>query len=188
MAEFDSFEAAREQAGELLGFLASDRVKGFDIPNQSLLSDEAQMRLARLEFDTESWDRYPTEFSEAAKEALTAKINDAMVDVPADGIAGVVVQVFEDFVREFPDAVVVSGELKEPHRKNGELVEPYPIQRAKAVLGDDYEAFRRAGGNAADITVTWWKMNKMLADRREADSKSTGSDQAVEAVPEPDSV
>lgn len=188
MSEYDSFESAREQAGELLGFLASDRVKGFDIPNQSLLSDEAQMRLAQLEFDTESWDRHPTEFSEEAKSALTAKINDAVVDVAADGIAAVVVQVFEDFIKEFPDDVVLTGELKEPYRKNGELVEPYPIQRAKAVMGDDYEAFRRAGGNAADITVTWWKMNKLLRDRREADSKSAGSDPVVASVPEPDSV
>lgn len=188
MPEFDSFEAAREQAGELLGFLASDRVKGFDIPNQSLLSDEAQTRLAQLEFDTESWDRHPTAFSDAAKSALTAKINDAIIDVPAEDIPAVMVQVFEDFIKEFPEAAVLSGELKEPHRKNGELVEPYPIQRAKAVMGDDYEAFRRAGGNAADITVTWWKMNKILADRREADSKSTGSDQAVAPVPESDSV
>lgn len=188
MSEFDSFEAAREQAGELLGFLASDRVKGFDIPNQSLLSDEAQIRLAQLEFDTESWDRHPAEFSEAAKSALTAKINDAVVDMAADDIAAAMVQLFEEFIKEFPDAVVLTGELKEPHRKDGELVEPYPIQRAKAVMGEDYEAFRRAGGNAADITVTWWKMNKILADRREADSKSAGSDQAVAAVPESDSV
>ncbi|MDV3219629.1 hypothetical protein LE977_25000 [Mycobacterium avium] len=188
MSEFDSFEAAREQAGELLGFLASDRVKGFEIPNQSLLSDEAQVRLAQLEFDTESWDRYPTEFTDAAKSALTAKINDAIADVGVDGIAAVMVQVFEDFIKEFPEAAVLTGELKEPHRKNGELVEPYSIQRAKAVMGEDYEAFRRAGGNAADITVTWWKMNKIIADRRAADSKSAGSDQAVAAVPESDSV
>ncbi|UXA09677.1 hypothetical protein KXD96_28015 (plasmid) [Mycobacterium sp. SMC-2] len=149
------------------------------------------MRLAQLDLDVESWDRHPSEFAAPAKEALAEKINHALAahgDPPADGVAAELVQLVEDFVKNYPGMLMIGGGLKEPNRKDDQLVEPYETQRAKAILGDDYEAFRRAGGNASDITITWWKMNKMLADRRAADSKSDGSAQDVAAIPAADRV
>lgn len=74
-----------------------------------------------------------------------------------------------------PDGTVTArGALMVPHRRNGMLVEHYDVQQAKAVLGERYQAFRDAGGRASDITLIWWKMNRRLADRQAADSKSVG--------------
>ncbi|MBZ4574705.1 hypothetical protein [Mycobacterium avium] len=156
MPEFDSFEAAREQAAEYLGYVASEKIRTprgdvFEIPNPSLLDDEQQQRYDELQLEVESWDRH----------------DDVLND---DG------------------TVKHRGALKEPSRKDGVLVENYNIQLAKAIFGDRYEAFKAAGGRANDVAFLWAKMNKSIADRRKADSKSAGSDQAVAAVPEPDSV
>lgn len=156
MPEFDSFEAAREQAAEYLGYVASEKIRTprgdvFEIPNPSLLDDDQQQRYDQLQLDVESWDRH----------------DDVLND---DG------------------SVKTRGAIKEPARKDGELVENYNIQLAKAIFGDRYEAFKAAGGRANDVSFFWAKMNKTIADRRAADSKSAGSDQAMAAVPEPDSV
>ncbi|BCP29609.1 hypothetical protein JF780_05805 [Mycobacterium intracellulare] len=156
MSEFDSFEAAREQAADCLGYVASERIRTprgevFEIPNPSLLDDEQQTRYDALQLDVESWDRH----------------DDVLND---DG------------------SVKTRGGLKDPARKGGELVENYSIQLAKAIFGERYEAFKAAGGRANDVSFIWAKMNKMIADRRKADSKSAGSDQAVAPVPEPDSI
>jgi hypothetical protein len=78
------------------------------------------------------------------------------------------------------------GSLKEPHRKDGVLVENYNIQLAKAIMGDRYAAFKAAGGRANDVSVIWWKMRKGVADRQAADSKSGAGTGAVDAVPDPD--
>lgn len=155
MSEYDSFEAAREQAAEYLGYVASEKIRTprgdvFEIPNPSLLDDEQQTRYDALQLDVESWDRH------------------------------------DDILNE-DGTVKVRGALKDPARKNGELVENYSIQLAKAIFGDRYEAFRAAGGRANDVSFIWAKMNKVIAEKRAADSKSAGSDQAVAAVPEPDS-
>jgi hypothetical protein len=155
MSTHDSFQAAREQAAEALGFIASERITAgdqtFEIPNPSLLDDDQQTAYDKLQFDSESWDHH----------------DDVLND---DG------------------TVKFKGALKEPHRKNGELVESYNIQLAKAILGKKYAAFKAAGGRASDVSVTWWKMNDALAKRRAADSKSVGSARDLETVPEPDSV
>lgn len=78
------------------------------------------------------------------------------------------------------------GALMVPHRKNGQLVEHYDIQQAKAILGDRYQAFKDAGGRASDITLIWWKMNRRLAERQAADSKSAGSDSTMAAASDAD--
>lgn len=156
MSEFDSFEAAREQAAEYLGYVASERIRTprgdvFEIPNPSLLDDEQQARYDLLQLEVESWDRY----------------DDVLND---DG------------------SVKTRGAIKDPARKDGELVENYNIQLAKAIFGERYDAFKAAGGRANDVSFIWAKMNKTIADKRAADSKSAGSDQAVAAVPDPDRV
>lgn len=149
----NSFEEARGQAAEYLGFVASELIKvgtkTFEIPNPSLLDDDQQTRYDALQFELESWDRH----------------DDILND---DG------------------TVKVRGELKEPHRKDGKLVDNYNIQLAKAIFGDDFEDFKKAGGRSSDVSTIWWKFNKKLADRRAADSKSGGGDSAVAAVPAED--
>lgn len=160
MPEFDSFEAAREQAAEYLGYVASEKIRTprgdvFEIPNPSLLDEDQQAAYDRLQFEVESWDRDP----------------DVLND---DG------------------SVKIRGQIKEPARKTGEdgrtvLVENYNTQLAKAIFGDRYDAFKAAGGRGNDVAFFWAKMNKVIADRRKADSKSAGSDLAVAVVPDADS-
>lgn len=58
-----SFEAAREQAAALLGFVASERITlpngaVYEIPNPSLLDDDQQARLNALDLEVETWDRH----------------------------------------------------------------------------------------------------------------------------------
>ena len=151
-----SFEEAREQAAEYLGFVVSERIttpKGevFEIPNPSLLDDDQQARYDQLRVDTETWDRHP-----GTPEVLN---EDGTVKTPAR-----------------------PGALKDPERKDGELVH-YNVQLAKAIFGDRYEAFKAAGGRASDLELHWSRMRKALADRRAVDSKSAqgGSDLADSA-------
>jgi hypothetical protein len=75
------------------------------------------------------------------------------------------------------------GTVKEPFRKDGVLVENYKIQQARAILGDDFEAFIAAGGRSSDINLIWVKMNRKLSDRAADDSKSAAGDSEVAAVP-----
>lgn len=150
-----SFEEARAQAAEYLGILASEKWIAssgavFEIPNPSMLDDDQQTRIDKLNLDAESWKRHPD------------KLND-------DG------------------SLHTRGALMVPHRtEDGQLVEHYDIQQAKAILGDRYQAFKDAGGRASDITLIWWKMNRKLAERQAADSKSAGSDSPVEAPSDAD--
>ncbi|GFG74658.1 hypothetical protein MBOT_20230 [Mycobacterium botniense] len=81
--------------------------------------------------------------------------------------------------------VIRRGELKEPNRKNGVLVENYNIQLARAIFGDRYEAFRAAGGRAVDVTLIWQKMGRELAERQSRPQSDRG-DQIVEAVSDTD--
>lgn len=58
---YSSFEAAREQAAEVLSFVASERITlpggaVFEIPNPSLLDDDQQARLDVLDFEAEGWE------------------------------------------------------------------------------------------------------------------------------------
>lgn len=62
MATYDSFEAAREQAADYLGFVASVSITTkegvFEIPNPSMLDDDQQDRVDALHIEMESWDRH----------------------------------------------------------------------------------------------------------------------------------
>lgn len=144
-----SFQDAREQAAEFLGFAASEYIttptgEVFEIPNPSLLDDEQQTRFDCLQIEMESWDHHPDVLG-------------------PDG------------------AVIRRGEMKDPARKNGELVENYAIQLAKAIFGGRYPAFVAAGGRGNDVSLIWWKMQAQLAKRRADDSKSVGSVGSVAA-------
>lgn len=64
MSTHNSFQAAREQAADYLGFAASERIevgdKVFEIPNPSLLDDDQQARVDALDIEMdEEWDRHP---------------------------------------------------------------------------------------------------------------------------------
>jgi hypothetical protein len=149
-----TFEEARAQAAQYLGFIASEYIRTtngevFEIPSPNMYDDEQQSRIDQLALEVESWDRSPDKLNE-------------------DG------------------SVRTKGELLEPNRKDGELVENYNIQRAKAIFGERYPAFKAGGGKASDVALIHWKMNRMLADRREADSKSAGSTDSVDLVPDSD--
>jgi hypothetical protein len=63
MPESTSFEEARAQAAEAIGFAASERIVTkdgvFEIPNPSLLDDDQQLRVDKLDIEAEGWDRHP---------------------------------------------------------------------------------------------------------------------------------
>lgn len=64
-----TFEQAREQAAEYLGFLDSEKIRTergdvFEIPNPSLLDDDQQTRFDQLKLEVESWDRAPDALNE----------------------------------------------------------------------------------------------------------------------------
>jgi hypothetical protein len=58
-----SFQEARAQATECLGFVASKEIRVgnevFEIPNASLLDDEQQMRVDALDLEVDGYDRHP---------------------------------------------------------------------------------------------------------------------------------
>lgn len=152
----NSFEAAREQAADLLGFVASERIvlpggDVFEIPNGSLLNDDQQARVDVLEVEAETWDRVDDERDE----------NGALIKRG-------------------------TGALIVPNRKGGVLVEAYNTQLARALFGERYEAFKAAGGRGNDVWMVWQKMGKIMSDRRAADSKSDGSDSDLAPVSDGD--
>lgn len=153
---YSSFEEAREQAADVLGFVASERItmpngQSYEIPNPSLLDDDQQARLDVLDLEAESWDRH------------------------------------DDILNE-DGTVKVRGGLKVPNRKQGELVESYNTQLAKAIFGDRYPDFKAAGGRGNDVHLVWNKMGKAMNERRAKDSKSAGSDSPVAPVSDTDRV
>lgn len=69
--------------------------------------------------------------------------------------------------------VIRQGEVLEPYRKNGKLVDSHGVMLAKAIFGDaGYKKFKAAGGRSSDVTLVWWQMNAALAKKRKEDSKS----------------
>lgn len=155
-------KAAREQAAEFLGFMASVPIdlgggKTIEVPNPSLLDPEQQDRYDQLEFECESLDRHPAPVNEDG----TPKIGD--------------------------DGLPVKGAVMVPHRVDGNRVENYETRLAKALFGADYEAFIEAGGYPSQVGFHWAEMRRTLEEREKADDKSVGSDTPVVDVPEADS-
>jgi hypothetical protein len=143
-------EAAREQSAEYLGFVTGFKISAkngevFEIPNPSLLDDEQQDRYDALQMELETWDRHPGPVDEDGEPKLDAS------------------------------GQPIKGALMEPHRKDGERVEPYNTQLMKALFGDRYQRAKDAGIRANQVSVHWWHMNKVLAERRAADPKSVDS-------------
>jgi hypothetical protein len=92
----------------------------------------------------------------------------------------------EDVEIRDDDGKVVRTEsrLKDPHRKDGKLLEPYNIRLCKALFGEQgYQRFKAAGGRASDVGIYWTQMNRQLQERRLADAKSRLGDSTVGAVP-----
>lgn len=157
-----SAKDARDQAAEDLGFMAGVFVdlgdgEPFEIPNPSLLDPDQQDRYDQLQMDLELLDRHPDPVDEKGK--------------PKIG----------------PDGLVIKGAQMVPHRVDGKRVENYETRLAKALFGDDgYAEFVKSGGRPSQIMVHWSQMRKVMAEREKADTKSVGSDQPVEGVPESD--
>jgi hypothetical protein len=156
-----SAKDAREQAAEFLGFMASVTIdvggKPFEIPNPSLLSPDQQDRYDELEFETEKLDRHPDPVNEDG----TPKVGN--------------------------DGHPLKGAVMIPHRVNGVRVENYETRLAKALFGEDYEAFIAAGGYPSQVGVHWAEMRRALEEREKSDAKSVGSDRELVEVPEADS-
>lgn len=161
-------KAAREQAAEFLGFVASVVIdvegEPFEIPNPSLLSPDQQDRYDELEFQVEQYDRHPAPQNEDGTPKLGT------------------------------DGVPLRGALMVPHRKDGNRATNYETLLAQALFGDDYQKFIDAGGYPSQVGFHWAQMRRMVEERekaeKEAGSAADKSDDgagAVEAVPESDS-
>lgn len=154
-----STREAREQASEYFGFPASAIIevgeKKFEIPNPGLMDDDQQERWVDLQFELEQCDREPDTI------IPEHKLEDGTV-IPEQ---------------------VIKGDLKSPYRKDGVLMRPpYAVKVAQAILGDDYQAFKEAGGSGSYILVEWARMDDEFKKRVNVDPKSGGSDSPVEAV------
>lgn len=73
--------------------------------------------------------------------------------------------------------VIRRGDILEPYRKDGKLVDSHGVMLAKAIFGDaGYKKFKAAGGRSSDVTLVWWQMNAALAKKRREDPKSNEGD------------
>lgn len=147
---------ARDQAAEFLGFAASETIElsngdSVEIPNPGLLDDDQQERYDALQFELESCDY------------------DDDIEIPERTVTHA-----DGRVEILQPARTVKGGLKDPLRKNGQLLSPGYNQRlALAILGEEgYAKFKAAGGRAADVSLMWRKMKKQWDERQDADSKS----------------
>jgi hypothetical protein len=116
--------------------------------------------------------------------------NPSLLDEPQqDAVDALDVDMDENWDRH-PDVTddkgnVQRGPLKVPHRKDGQPVN-YNRELAKALFGDQYDAFIADGGRPNDVALIWSRMNREMSERRAKDTKSGGSDSGVEAVPDAD--
>lgn len=144
-------------------------------PNLRTLDDDAQAALEKLEFELESYDRYPEVY---IPEQKGKDRNGDEIALPAQ---------------------IVPGAVKMPYRKTNDdgvadlLDPPYSVQVAQLALGDEDYAKLRAGkvkgkrGSAAHVWRIWNEQSAGIADRRDADPKSDGGADDLAAVPTPDS-
>lgn len=80
-------------------------------------------------------------------------------------------------VKDANGKLIRKGEILEPYRKDGKLVDGHGVMLAKAIFGDaGYKKFKAAGGRSSDVTLVWWQMNTALAKKRKEDSKSNDGD------------
>lgn len=158
-----SNEEAKQQAADYFGFTAGVKIQAgnevFEIPNPGLLDDEQQERWEEFQFELEACDREPD------------------IEIPE--------KILEDDT--VIPAATIPGEVKRPYRINGVLLKPtYNVRLAQVLFGDRYEAFKEAGGSGSQVALIWAQMNAEFQKRVESDSKSAGSDSAVEGISEGD--
>lgn len=141
---------AREQAAEDLGFASAFLIdigngETVEIPYPGLLDDDQQQRYNELQAELETLDRE---------------------DVPILDDNGN--PVLDDGGKPRMRSVV-----KEPHRKDGKLLEPYTVRLCKALFGDaGYAKLKKAGVRANDINAYWIRMHRQYEERLANDSKS----------------
>jgi hypothetical protein len=106
-----SFEAARAQAAEYLGFVASERItigdKVFEIPNPSLLDEAQQDAVDALDVDMdENWDRHPDVLNEdgSVKQRGALKVPHRKNGVPINYNRELAKALFGDKYEEFKAA------------------------------------------------------------------------------------
>jgi hypothetical protein len=153
----ESFEAAREQACEKLGFTRSKIIKGKEhewvLPNQSLLDHDQKKRFSALQL-------YVQESPDLVR--------------------------FKDTTDEDGNVFKGAPKIPWRNKK-GELLPDYDERLVGVVWGDDkIAAFISDGGNPSDIPLFWAEMNQDIKDRGERDSKSVGRPQHLAAVPPTD--
>lgn len=78
----------------------------------------------------------------------------------------------------------IKGELLRPYRKDGVRVRPaHSVRVVQVALGmEAYQKLRDGGKSAADVWKIWGKQGLEIQARSQGDSKSVGSDVALEAV------
>ena len=162
-------EAAREQAAEAGGFLASrfyqvgDEV--LELPHPEFFDDDLQAGYDALKFESESWDYEEVERSNP----LTGEV----VIHPETG------------------KPVKDRRIIQPHRKTvdgkTELVENFNVRFCKILWGaGGYAKFKKAGGRANQVMVDLQYMQRRYKERLSADPKSKGSGVADPPVSDED--
>lgn len=176
---------AREQAAEATGFLDGYILvvggQEYEIPQRGLLDDDARERLNELDLETETWDRDDDIlFASVETVAVIADVLRENPDVSTEELRQEVAKKIADAVAAADNFNKRPGPLKVPYRKNNELIKPpYQVQVAMAVLGDEYEKFKAAGGRASDVTATLARLDRKVEEREASDPKSVGSDSEV---------
>jgi hypothetical protein len=149
-------KAAREQAAEHVGFMASKIVQldgmTIEIPNMAIMSPEQSRAYAELTL-------YVQETDELVRWA-------DKVDDDGDLIKGNIKEPWRT--------------------KNGELVEDYDTRLTRALLGDKFDAAIAAGYYPSQTQIHLAEMRRAMEEREKADSKSAGSAAVVDSVPETD--
>lgn len=170
----DPLVQAAEQADEYDSFVKPLRIstksgKVFEVPHPTQLDDDQQEAFDQLQFEANQCDRWPDEPDVEVPETKTTH---------PDGSVTVIAAHFERGKR---------GDFITPYQKDGVRMTPgYNIRLAKIYFGDQYEAFKAAGGRSNDLALALTRAANKMRERQAADSKSAGGGVSVEAVPDAD--
>jgi len=173
-----SFEEAREQAADYFNFAASVIIetaggKSFEIPNPGLMDDDQQERYDALQarvdgFDKEDVEIPIIEFADVEYDEKAAADTASDADVKGEDKGGRKKAAREPRLLGFRK----EKQLVTPYKKDGEPAGiSYNIELAKAIFGDQYEAFKAAGGRSSLIALEWARMNRDMQKRETEDPK-----------------
>jgi hypothetical protein len=89
-----------------------------------------------------------------------------------------------EITRDDGSTYTVTGNLKLPYQKGGQLVKPsYAVRVAIALWGQEkYDKYKAAGGQASDVTATLARLDRVVVKRETGDGdtppdpKSVGGD------------